>query len=63
MVGLSPETKCIFLLAINKASHLGQPQLEPEYLLLGLAGEKQTKAYKVLKASSDWEKLKAFLDL
>jgi ATP-dependent Clp protease ATP-binding subunit ClpC len=34
---LAPGAKRIFLLAINEASRLGQAQVEPHHLLLGLA--------------------------
>ena len=37
MARLSPETKRVFLLAINEANRLGHSQIEPEHLLLGLA--------------------------
>jgi ATP-dependent Clp protease ATP-binding subunit ClpA len=58
MSHFSSETKRVFLLAINEASHLGYFQVEPEHLLLGLARARGEVGQELFNSGLSLERLR-----
>jgi ATP-dependent Clp protease ATP-binding subunit ClpA len=58
---LSPETKRVFLFAINEASRLGQARVEPHHLLLGMARAKGEVSQELFNIGLPLERLRSLI--